>query len=143
MTFPNAKLRELVFQFLFCQDFTELEEKDGVKTIMHVHKVTKKWATLAHTRANKILEKVKEIDEKISLSSKDYTFDRIPRIEKNLLRLGIFELLLDDKIPAKVAISEAIRLSRKFSTPESAKFINAVLDSLYQQSENLELANSN
>ena len=48
--------------------------------------------------------------------------------------MGVFELLFDPLIPPKVAIAEAIRLSRKFNTPESASFVNALLDHLYQES---------
>jgi N utilization substance protein B len=49
------------------------------------------------------------------------------------LRLGIFEIFFDSEIPAKVAIAEAIRLCRKFGTPESSQFVNAILDGVYKK----------
>jgi transcription antitermination protein NusB len=52
-----------------------------------------------------------------------------------VLRLALYEMLHDDQIPPKVAIAEAIRLSRKFSTPESSSFINAILDAIYKSSQ--------
>ena len=134
MGLPSAKLREIVFQFLFCHDFNIAEEKEIIKALMYIHKVSKKWAVEALSRMNQILPHLQEIDEKISFASKDYSIDRIYRAEKNLLRLCVFELFFDDTIPEKVAIAEGIRLSRKFSTPESSKFVNAVLDSLYKKS---------
>ena len=63
-----------------------------------------------------------------------YAFERIQSVERNVLRLGVFEMLYDSSIPPKVAISEAMRLSRKFSNPESSHFINALLDHLYKLS---------
>jgi N utilization substance protein B len=71
------------------------------------------------------------IDEKITSLSPDYSFARISRVEKTILRLGVYEILFDDLIPPLVAISEAIRLTRKFGTPESARFVNAILDRVY------------
>lgn len=133
MGLPSAKLREIVFQFLFCHDFNIPDENESLKTLMHLHKVSKKWAKEAFLRMQKIQPYLQEIDEKISLASKDYSIERIYRVEKNLLRLCIFELFYDETIPQKVVIAEGIRLSRKFSTPESAKFINAILDFLYQK----------
>ncbi|HSX14156.1 MAG TPA: transcription antitermination factor NusB, partial [Chlamydiales bacterium] len=72
-----------------------------------------------------IRERLSEIDEKISLYSTDYAFERISLVEKTILRLGIFEL---ERLPPPIAIAEAIRLTRKFGTPESAQFVNAILD---------------
>lgn len=140
MSLPNAKIREVVFQFLFCHDFFENEEDDIIKTLMHLHKITKKYAKQAYSRMKQIKECLADIDQKIAVASKDYTFDRICRAEKNLLRLSVYEIFYDDAIPAKVAIAEGIRLSRKFSTNESANFINAVLDSIYQGSLDLKTA---
>ena len=71
---------------------------------------------------------------KLAPCSLNYDFDRIQTVTKNILRLAVFELFFDPSIPPKVAIAEAIRLSRKFSTPESAAFVNALLDHLYRQS---------
>ncbi|MBX9744017.1 MAG: transcription antitermination protein NusB, partial [Chlamydiales bacterium] len=67
----------------------------------------------------------------ISLHSPDYVFERISRTERSILRLGTFELLFDPSIPPKVAIAEAIRICRKFGSPQSAQFVNAVLDSVF------------
>ena len=134
MSLPTRKLREVVFQFLFCHDFFESDEKEVLKTLMHLHKITKKYAREAYMRMGLVKEHLTEIDEKIALASNDYAFDRICRAERNILRLSVYELFYDESIPPKVAISEAIRLTRKFSTNESASFINAVLDFLYQGS---------
>jgi N utilization substance protein B len=54
-------------------------------------------------------------------------------VERNLLRLGAYEIYFSKSVPPKVAISEAVRLARKFASSESANFINAILDALYKK----------
>ena len=134
MALPLQKFREMVFQMLFCCEFSGSEEADVASMLMHELKVPKKSALEAYRRVQSIIENLTEIDDRITQASAEYQFERISRVEKNVLRLGIFELFYDETIPWKVAIAEAIRLCRKFGTPESAHFVNAILDSIYKGS---------
>jgi transcription antitermination protein NusB len=127
------KHRELVFHFLYSSDFVFHHELDDIFSfLMGYHKVTKKNLYLARTNFNEIQEHLPFIDETIQKISKEYELERIPKVERNLLRIGIFELCFARQIPPKVAISEAVRLSRKFATLESSKFVNAILDAFYK-----------
>ena len=92
--------------------------------------VTKRIVREAYLQKEKIVEKKETLDLMITEHSTSYEFERIPRIERNVLRLGVYEIMYDSDIPPKVAIAEAIRLTRKFATPESATFVNAILDSI-------------
>lgn len=134
MALPPQKFREMVFQMLFCCEFSGSEEGDVAAMLMHELKVTKKTALEAYQRVRAILEKLPEIDEKIGSASSEYQFERISRIEKNILRLSLFELFYDVNLPWKVSIAEAIRLCRKFGTPGSSHFVNAILDAVYKGS---------
>ena len=134
MGLPAQKFREMVFQMLYSYDFGYSEDADVIDMLMHELKITKKSANEANQRAKAILCRKDEIDERIRPASSEYQFERISRVEKNILRLGIYELCFDDASPEKVAIAEAIRLCRKFGTPESANFVNAILDSIYKGS---------
>jgi N utilization substance protein B len=133
MPLPPQKFREFVFQLLYSVDFPEPEAEETSWMLMGELKVTKKAATEARSRVSLILEKITSIDEQITLFSTEYSFDRISRVEKNILRLGIYEMLYDATLPPLVVIAEAIRLTRKFGTPESAQFVNAILDRLYKK----------
>ena len=73
-----------------------------------------------------------DIDEQIAKETHSYEFKRIYSIERNILRLGVYEMLYDDQVPPKVAIAEAMRLGKKFGTPASVAFINAIMDHLYK-----------
>ena len=132
MALPIQKLREIVFHLLYSNDFEALNE-DVIPFLMQHHKVTKKSLYQAQEIVALLKEHHVKIDASIKAHCKDYEFDRIPRVERNLLRLGIFEMLYSKEVPPKVAISEAIRLARKFATAESAQFVNAVLDSVYRE----------
>ncbi|CUI17209.1 putative transcription antitermination factor, NusB family [Candidatus Protochlamydia naegleriophila] len=135
MALSQQKFREIVFQLLYSQDIGHPDEAEMISLIMAELAVSKKNVRLAQEKMHLIVEKLAEIDSSISSVSTSYDFERIQTVTKNILRLGVFELFYDKGIPPKVAIAEAIRLSRKFSTPESASFVNALLDHLYQGSK--------
>jgi N utilization substance protein B len=134
MAIPQQKFREVVFIMLYSMDISRAKGKEVQDLLMAELAVTKKVVRDAQDRVEKILLKQSEIDTTIAKSSLSYAFERIQTVERNILRLAIFEMLFDDEIPPKVAIVEAVRLARKFSTPESSLFINAILDSVYKTS---------
>jgi N utilization substance protein B len=72
----------------------------------------------------------KEIDKSIRHFAPLFPIEQISVIDRNILRLAIFEMLFDNKVPAKAAINEAIELAKKFGTEKSPKFINGVLGSI-------------
>lgn len=135
MSLQPQKFREIVLQLLYSADVTHQEMESTAYLLMAELKVTKRSVKEAESFASQVQEKIPLLDEKISCLSTDYSLDRISRVEKNVLRLGMYELLYRSEIPPLVAISEAIRLTRKFGTPESAQFVNAILDRLYKDKQ--------
>lgn len=134
MAVPVQKLREIVFQMLYSTDLGRSTDENMLDLLTKELAVTKKVVKDVQARVHLIREQIKEIDALIAKTSKSYEFERIQSVERNILRLGAFELLYDSTIPPKVAIAEALRLARKFSTKESASFINAILDAIYKSS---------
>jgi N utilization substance protein B len=135
MPVPIQKFREIVFQMLYSYDIGGPTEEDVQDLLMKELAVTRKTVKQAQEKVDDIRQKLKEIDKIILKTCVSYEFDRIQTVEKNILRLSIFEMLHDTGIPPKVAISEGMRLARKFGSPESAGFINAVLDNIYKASK--------
>lgn len=135
MSLPKAKYREIVFQVLFSEEEGGTQSEDLVAFMMKELEVGRRSVRSAWERAKLIQEKKEIIDALIASYSVDYRLPRIPSVERNTLRLGIYELIYDDEVPAKVAISEAIRLTRKFASPEAAQFVNAILDQIYKSRE--------
>ena len=82
-----------------------------------------------------ILEKRKDIDNIITKAAPDWPLDKISIIDRNILRIGLYELIFSDKkeVPAKVAINEAIELAKSYGGEKSGKFVNGVLGSVYRE----------
>lgn len=132
MSLSPQKFREMVFQLLYSHDIGHPNEDLMIELMMAELVVSKKNVRLALDKVYRILDKLPDIDSRITAVSTSYAFDRIQSVTKNILRVAVFELFFDEEIPPKVAIAEAMRLSRKFGTPESANFVNALLDHLYK-----------
>lgn len=133
MALNPHKLREIVFHLLYSSDFAPSEREDSFPFFMKHHEVSKKSLFEAEAKTQEIQAQLAKIDQLISETTTEYEFDRIPRVERNLLRLGVYEIYFSKTVPPKVAISEALRLARKFSSSESAHFVNAILDALYKK----------
>jgi N utilization substance protein B len=76
------------------------------------------------------LEHRAEIDERIQKQVKNWALNRIAAVDRNILRLAIYEMLHRDDIPPVVTINEAVDIAKKFSTAESGRFVNGVLDKI-------------
>ena len=89
--------------------------------------------------AKKIIEDVqknkKGIDELISQYAPQWPIEQITIIDRNILRIGIYELKFNNEVPPKVAINEAIEIAKNYGGPNSGKFINGVLGTVYKQLE--------
>jgi transcription antitermination protein NusB len=79
------------------------------------------------------------IDELIATYSVGWTLDRMPIVDRNILRLGAYELLWNDEVPDGVAISEAVALATELSTDESPRFVNGLLSRLLELKPSLSL----
>ncbi len=80
-----------------------------------------------------VLQRRAVVDEIISRFSKGWKIHRMAMVDRNILRLGIFELCFHPDIPPKVAINEAVELAKKFGDANSPGFINGILDSVYRK----------
>lgn len=74
-----------------------------------------------------VSEKISRLDELIETYSQGWDLDRMPIVDRNILRIAIYEILYSDEVPDAVAIDEALELARSLSTDDSASFINGVL----------------
>jgi N utilization substance protein B len=74
-----------------------------------------------------------KIDELIAQYAENWELERMAVVDRNILRSGIFELLWESDVPPKVAINEALEVAKKFSTQESSRFINGILDRVHKE----------
>ncbi|WP_396668330.1 transcription antitermination factor NusB [Microbacterium sp. R86528] len=74
-----------------------------------------------------VVDNREAIDEQITTFAKDWTLERMPAVDRAVLRLGVWEILYNDAVPTAVAIDEAVDLAKEFSTDEAGSFVHGVL----------------
>ena len=81
--------------------------------------------------ARGVIDNLTEIDTSIVKYAPEWPLDKITVVDRNILRMGIYELLFDQDVPSKVAINESIELAKTFGGESSGKFVNGVLGAIY------------
>ncbi len=120
--------RELALQMLYALDMNPWEEHPAIPR--EPDAATKSYESLdfAEELVKGVREKREEIDSKIAGKSKNWSIARMSRVDLNILRLAIFELLFRADIPRNVTINEAVEIAKKFGTEDSPAFVNGILD---------------
>ncbi|MGL4799188.1 MAG: transcription antitermination factor NusB [Cellulosilyticaceae bacterium] len=127
----RREARELIMKMLFETAFHP--ERDNKEILSHyLTGVTGKVKGFIEKEYLGVIEHEKEIDEMIIQSSEHWSITRIAKVDLMLLRMAIYELKWCEDVPAKVAINEAIEISKVYSTDNSPKFINGVLGKISQ-----------
>lgn len=134
--------RSLILQTLYQWDFHG-NSKEEIQNILETN--TKEFApdlendVFTKELLSGVLHHQNEIDATLSTFASEWPLEQITIIDRNVLRIGIYELLFDPAIPAKVAMNEAIELAKSFGGHASGKFVNGVLGAIHK--ENLEKGN--
>jgi N utilization substance protein B len=135
MTFPFQKFREMVFQLLFSIDMNGGAEEELIPFLMQELAVSKKHVRAAYAKALEIWGQKEFLDAIIGKQAQAYAFERIKSVEKTVLRLALYELLIEKELNLKMVIAEAHRLTRKFGSIEGASFVHALLDSVEKRED--------
>jgi transcription antitermination protein NusB len=131
--------RSIVLQSLFEWDLNNVVDKKEVIDILDRNidefAPNKTDRPFMEKLLNGVLGKQTELDLVISKAAPEWPIERISPVDRNILRLGLFELLFSERseVPAKVAINEAIELSKQFGGENSSRFINGVLGAVYKE----------
>ena len=125
----RSEIRENVLKLIYLDDFHDKEELNTQFSLYFDGKdgFTEKDKTYIIDKANKILDNKETIDQEIELVSNKWKVDRMDKVDKAILRLAYYEIKMDEEIPDKVAVNEAVELSKKYSSDASPKFINGIL----------------
>lgn len=86
-------------------------------------------------KVRSIVDRLSDIDELISANTKGWRIDRLSKVVLSILRLGIYEILFDDTVPQKVAINEAVEISKRYADDEAFGFVNALLGRVVNEQE--------
>ena len=127
--------RELALKFLYQTEFNSNSPDSELNSFCDRANVSEEVQNFTQALIKNILFHKKEVDELLEKISANWAPDRMAVIDKNILRLGICELLFDPTTPPKVVINEAVEIAKKFGTEESPDFINGILDKVYKDSK--------
>ncbi len=122
--------RECALQMLYEYDVGKQDPKDVMELFWEMNEHPPKVRDFANQLFEGTLTQLKEIDKEIQQHTKNWRLSRMAAVDRNILRLAAFELISDSKTPATVVINEALEIAKKYSTHESAQFVNGVLDSI-------------
>lgn len=130
--------RSIVLQALFEWDLNAVDKKDVVDILdrnIDEFAPNKTDRPFMEKLLNGVLGKQPELDLVIGKAAPEWPIDRISPVDRNILRLGLFELLFAERteVPAKVAINEAIELAKQFGGENSSRFVNGVLGAVYKE----------
>jgi len=132
----RRKSREMALQMLFQSDIGKQNEDHVRKTFWAERStVDQESREFADDLFRVALDRSKEIDDLIQKHTEHWRMDRMPAVDRNLLRLGVAEFLGFPKTPRAIVINEALDIAHRYSSPESVQFINGVLDSVGKELE--------
>ena len=124
----RRRSREMAIQVLYQVDMAQSDIGEALRLFCEHFKAPDSIREFAHELANGVHRCREEIDALISRFSEHWRLERMSVVDRNILRLAIFELLYRPDIPAKVSINEAVDLGKKYGTEDSGSFINGILD---------------
>ncbi len=127
----RTKARECALQALYQLDTTGGEPRDVLRGILaHFEEADAETAQFAEQLVRGVQVDRKQIDELIQQSSAHWKLERMARVDRNILRLAVFEILRRADVPVRVTLNEAVELGKKFGSEESSGFVNGVLDKI-------------
>ncbi|GAB6045760.1 transcription antitermination factor NusB [Caminibacter profundus] len=124
--------RESVIQTLYAIDQGNNDATSQFDELLKEKKIKGSKAEFAKKLLNGVLENLNEIDEMIKDHLIDWSFDRLDKVDKQILRLGVYELKYTDT-PFQIVIDEAVKIAKNFSEDKAKSFINGILDRIAKE----------
>ncbi|MFN0112314.1 MAG: transcription antitermination factor NusB [Blastocatellia bacterium] len=127
----RRRARECALQMLFSYDVTRPSLEELLESFWgELAEASEEVRSFANELASGTIQHLEEIDDRIKLRTEHWRIPRMAVVDRNLLRMAVFEFLYQPNTPRTVAINEALEIARRFSTSESTQFINGILDAI-------------
>jgi transcription antitermination protein NusB len=132
----RRKAREYALQLLFQQD--SRQQRDLLSGSLQPHRpVPKSIQDFSDRLVQGVIEHLSEIDPLIRKYTEHWSLERMALVDRNILRIAVFELLYLDDIPARVTLNEAIEIAKRYGDESSSAFINGILDRILCEEERM------
>jgi N utilization substance protein B len=139
----RRETREIALQFLYQLDLNGDDDPNQHEAEFWTrHRVDDDTRSFADARVRGAKSNQAKIDRAITQFAEHWDLERMAVVDRNILRLAVYELLWTTDVPPKVAINEAIEIAKKFGTKESSRFINGLLDRIHKELRPLVPSNS-
>jgi N utilization substance protein B len=126
----RRQARESAMQVLFQVDVGKVEVETAFKYLQENFVLADRDMEFARYLVEGVTSKLPELDEVIAGFSRDWQLERLAAVDRNILRLALFEILFDEQIPYSVSINEAVELAKIYGGEKSSKFVNGILSSV-------------
>ncbi len=126
----RRKARAIALQALYEVDAVGHDMESALAHSLAERGLSEENAAFVRELVSGVIQNKEEIDQHIRKFAPAWPVEQISIVDRNILRLAIFEILLDNNVPIKVAINEAVELAKKFGSDNSPKFVNGVLGSV-------------
>jgi N utilization substance protein B len=126
----RSRAREVVLQLLYQADHNPHEETEKVRQFLRRRLRDLPLEQFAEGLYRGTLERRAEIDARLAAVAENWSVERMAAVDRNIMRLGAYELLFQSDTPLRVVIDEAIELAKRYGTAESPAFVNGILDRL-------------
>ncbi|MBD3184131.1 transcription antitermination factor NusB [Candidatus Poribacteria bacterium] len=133
----RTQAREYALQIVYQLDIVGVSIAGILKRFWEEQKVSQDIQDFSEELVKGTWKNLDHIDKLITKYSEHWNLERMAVIDRSILRLAAYEILYRYDIPPKVSINEAVEISRKYSTPDSSKFINGILDKLISHRKDL------
>ena len=134
--------RELAMQALFYMDMRKDASEEMLEHFCGCFCTSKKSRPFLIKLVNGVIDKRAQIDGLVEQFSQNWKISRMSCVDRNVMRIAVYEMLYCDDIPPKVSINEAVDIGKKFGTQESGAFINGIMDSIREALENDDIRSS-
>ena len=135
----RRKSRELAMQALFYMDMSQNDSNGTLEYFCNNFAPSRKALPFFLRIVKGVIQSRPEIDSIIERFSSNWKLSRMSCVDRNIMRIAVYELFFCHDIPSKVSINEAIDVGKKFGTEESGAFINGILDSIHMALEKEEI----
>jgi len=126
----RREARELALQLLYAMELNPIDIEEGLRLSRENSRASEGVRLFAEELVAGVMANRSAIDKKIRGQSKNWAISRMAKVDLNILRLALFELMFREDIPRNVTINEAIEVAKKFGSEESSAFINGMLDEM-------------
>ncbi|MFH2070109.1 MAG: transcription antitermination factor NusB [Elusimicrobiota bacterium] len=124
----RREARETALTILYLMDVSSLKQAEAEDVVFKDNKLPDQITGFTKILVSGTAENIKIIDDLITKQAKNWELSRMSAIDRNILRIGTFEILKTPETPISVIINEAVEIAKKYSTSDSSKFVNGILD---------------